>query len=398
MNKKIKLLSTLVVLSLLAGCSENTAKPTETNTQTESTEKTTTTALAKIDQSKWNYNAEDDVYWQVGISYCSKLADTQYETLGIYVPGAYMDAEKNEDGTYTCALNASAKVGNYTAETAPIVIPVDTPGYSAMAAPTGYNSNVSTYTKEGFIYVNAGCRGRDVGAPAGITDLKAAVRYIRYNEGNLPGSMDRIFTFGMSGGGAQSALMGATGDSELYTPYLEEIGAVSDASDAVAGSMCWCPITNLDYANEAYEWNMGVTRTDLDEETQALSDELAEAFATYINEIGLKDEDGNVLTLEKSKEGIYQSGSYYNYLKTVVENSLNNFLEDTTFPYTAQSQGKGGMRGGNGERPGRGELDGNLPDKGELPDGKLPDKGNLPDGERPNKDGFPDDEIDGESV
>lgn len=83
---------------------------------------------------------------------------------------------------------------------------------------------MATYTKEGFIYVNAGCRGRDVGAPAGITDLKAAVRYIRYNEGNLPGSMDRIFTFGMSGGGAQSALMGATGDSELYTPYLEEIG------------------------------------------------------------------------------------------------------------------------------------------------------------------------------
>jgi hypothetical protein len=32
--------------------------------------------------------------------------------------------------------------------------------------------------------------------------------------------MDSIFTFGMSGGGAQSALVGATGDSELYTPYL----------------------------------------------------------------------------------------------------------------------------------------------------------------------------------
>lgn len=62
---------------------------------------------------------------------------------------------------------------------------------------------MATYTKEGFIYVNAGCRGRDVGAPAGITDLKAAVRYIRYNEGNLPGSMDHIFTFGMSGGNGE---------------------------------------------------------------------------------------------------------------------------------------------------------------------------------------------------
>ena len=86
------------MLSLLTGCSENTTKPTETNTKTEATESSVTTALAKIDQSKWNYNTEDDVYWQVGISYCSKPADTQYETLGIYVPGAYMDAKENEDG------------------------------------------------------------------------------------------------------------------------------------------------------------------------------------------------------------------------------------------------------------------------------------------------------------
>jgi hypothetical protein len=32
--------------------------------------------------------------------------------------------------------------------------------------------------------------------------------------------MDNFYTFGMSGGGAQSALAGATGDSPLYTPYL----------------------------------------------------------------------------------------------------------------------------------------------------------------------------------
>lgn len=86
----------------------------------------------------------------------------------------------------------------------------------------------------------------------------------------------------MSGGGAQSALMGATGDSELYLPYLEAIGAVMDISDAVAGSMCWCPVTNLDYANEAYEWNMGVSRTGLDEEMQTLSNGMAQAFASTL--------------------------------------------------------------------------------------------------------------------
>ncbi|MGN1098448.1 MAG: subtype A tannase, partial [Clostridia bacterium] len=197
--------------------------------------------------------------------------------------------------------------------------------------------------------------------PAGVTDLKAAVRYVRYNSGIIPGSTEHIFTFGMSGGGAQSALMGATGDSELYTPYLEAIGAVKGVSDAVAGSMCWCPITNLDYANEAYEWNMGLTRTDLDEETRTLSDSLANAFAEYINELGLKDKNGSVLTLSQSESGIYMAGSYYDYIKAEIERSLNNFLEDTTFPYTPQN-GKGGFGGGRGGGP-----RGGMPPVGDIP-------------------------------
>lgn len=302
-------------------------------------------ALAKIDNTKWNYNAEDNVYWQVGIQYCANPVDLTYETLGIFIPAAYMNATDNGDGTFTCELNLDGKVGDYTAETAPIVIPVETPGYMAMEAPTDYVSGAKSYTDAGFIYVNAGCRGRNEGAPAAITDLKAAVRYLRYNGDNMAGSMDRIFTFGMSGGGAQSALMGATGNSDLYTPYLNAIGAVEGFSDAVAGSMCWCPITNLDYADEAYEWNMGITRTDLSDEMQALSDDMATAFAEYINELGLEDEEGNILTLSESENGIYQSGSYYEYIKSEIERSLNNFLSDTTFPYTTGGS-KTGFGGG----------------------------------------------------
>jgi hypothetical protein len=283
--------------------------------------------------------------------------------MGIFVPGEYMDATDNGDGTFTCELNTDGKVGDYTAETAPIVIPVNTPGYSSMKAPTDYVSGASDYTKAGFIYVNAGCRGRNEGAPAGVTDLKAAVKYIRYNDGAVAGSTDRIFTFGMSGGGAQSALMGSTGDSDLYTPYLNAIGAAEGYSDAVAGSMCWCPITNLDYANEAYEWNMGATRTDLSEDMQSLSNGMAEAFANYINELGLKDSNGNVLTLTESENGVYQSGSYYDYIKSEIERSLNNFLSDTTFPYTTGGS-KGGLGGGmRGDR-------GNMPqDMGDMPQG-----------------------------
>lgn len=300
---------------------------------------------SEIDNTKWSYNAEDDVYWQVGISYCSNPADETYESLGIFVPGAYMNGTDNGDGTYTCEINTAGTVSGYTADTAPMVMPIDTPGYAAMSAPTGYVSGVSSYTDAGFIYVNAGCRGRDAGAPAGVTDLKAAVRYIRYISDSIPGDTDSFFTFGMSGGGAQSALMGATGNSDLYTPYLEAIGAVEGESDAVTGSMCWCPITSLDYANEAYEWNLGLSRTDLDEETQALSDGMSEAFVEYLNALGLKDEDGNVLSLEQSENGLYMAGSYYDYLKSVIEKSLNNFLSDTEFPYTPTSQ-RGGMMGG----------------------------------------------------
>ena len=337
---------------------------TEENSDTDSKEadadKTTgiVTNLSKIDNTKWQYNEEDDVYYQLGIQYCENPADTDYEELAVIVPAAYMDATDNGDGTYTCTLNATATVNGYTAETAPIVFPVNTPGYSAQSPMTEYSS-VSEYTDAGFIYVHAGCRGRDAGAPAGVTDLKAAIRYIRYNEGNIAGDTDSIFSFGMSGGGAQSALLGVTGDSELYDDYLKEIGAVMGVSDAVLGSQGWCPITSLDSADEAYEWMMGTTRSGLTEEEQNISDGLTEAYAEYINSLGLTDSEGNALTLEQSEDGRYQSGTYYEYMVSVIEESLNNFLADTDFPYDADTSSRGHQAGmGQGGPGGKGGFGG----------------------------------------
>lgn len=347
------------------------------------------TALPKIDMTKWQYEASDDVYWQVGLSYAAAPADSSYETMGIFVPGAYFTATDNGDGTYTCSVNEAGAAGQYTALTAPLIIPVNTPGYSAMAAPTDYSSSmgygsIAEYTSAGMIVIFAGARGRDAGAPAGVTDFKAAIRYARYNKDLLPGDMDSIFSLGMSGGGAQSALIGATGNSALYEPYLEAIGAVMSESDAVKGSMCWCPITNLDVADEAYEWNMGNTRSGLTEEDQAYSDGMARAFAEYINQLGLTDEEGNVLTLAESEDGIYQSGSYYDYIKGVIETSLEHFLDDTAFPYTASSSGGfGGRMGGRGDMGGNfggekpegdfGDFDGQMPEpaEGDLPRGDF---------------------------
>jgi hypothetical protein len=360
--KKVKLISVvLAVVLLLSGCG---AQPAQSEPEKD-VSPANADDLAKIDKSQWQYNTEDDVYWQTGVAYCAAPVAAEYESLGIFVPGTYMTATENENSTFTCEIDFSGEISGYTAATAPIVLPVNTPGYSAMPAPTGYVSGAKRYTDAGFIYVEAGCRGRDAGAPAGVTDLKAAIRYLRYHGDELPGDAERIFSFGMSGGGAQSALLGATGDSPLYGPYLEAIGAAQNVSDAVAGAMCWCPITNLDYANEAYEWNFGVTRSDLDGETQELSDAMAQAFAEYINELGLKSPDGNMLVLAQSDTGIYQAGSYYDYIKVEIERSLNNFLSDTQFPYT--SGGMGGMAGGPGRLPVGGPPDGEMPG---MPEGE----------------------------
>lgn len=370
----------------------STAVEAAAETQSGSDTSQVITNLDKIDNTKWLYNEEDNVYYQLGIQYCENPADEKYEELAIIVPAAYMNASANGDGTYTCTLNTTAEVAGYTALTAPIVFPVDTPGYSAQNPMTEYKS-VSDYTDAGFIYVHAGCRGRDAGAPAGVTDLKAAIRYIRYNSGNIAGDTDRIFTFGMSGGGAQSTLLGVTGDSDLYNDYLEAIGAVMGVSDAVLGSQGWCPITSLDSADEAYEWMMGTTRSGLTDEEQSISDGMTEAYAAYINSLSLTDTDGNVLTLEESEDGRYQAGSYYEYMVDVIEESLNNFLADTTFPYDSDASSQG-HQAGMGPDGGFGGFGGGMPEgqmgdsKGEKPDGQTDKRmGDKPDGQAGNFDG-----------
>jgi len=112
---------------------------------------------------------------------------SDYETLGIYVPGAYFTGKDNGNGTYTVTVNASGTVGSFTAATAPTVFPVNTPGYSAQKPPTEYSyDTIKAYMEAGFIYVLAGLRGKDSNsqtysgnAPWGVADLKAAARQRR---------------------------------------------------------------------------------------------------------------------------------------------------------------------------------------------------------------------------
>ena len=350
-----------------------------------------------FDVHAWSYDEGNDVYYQIGRTYVAKPAAGDYETLGIYVPGKYLSGTKNSDGSYAATVNPSGTVGDFTAATAPIVFPVNTPGYAAQKPPSAYSyDDVSAYLAAGFVYVHAGLRGKDSNtdvytgnAPWGVTDLKAAVRYLRYNADAIPGDKDAMFVFGHSGGGAQSAVMGSSGDSELYAPYLEAIGAATkDAngttiSDAIAGAMCWCPITSLDVANAAYEWNMGQFAASESRAagtwTAAYSKDLAAAFPQYLNALGLKTDAGKTLTLETSATGTYLAGSYYDHLMSVIETSLNNFLADTTFPYTPSNNFMAGMGGDapggtDGSRPSGGVPSGAMPSGG-VPSGAVPGGG-----------------------
>jgi len=331
------------------GVAEGAAGSAFASTSSSSSSSSTSSAYSlEFDSTAWSYDSTNDVYYQIGKIYVANPAATDYENLSIYVPGAYLTATANSDGTtYTAKANPKGTVGAYSGRTAPMVIPVNTPGYAQQAPATSYTySSVSEYLEAGLIYVWPGLRGRNSStstrsdaAPWGVTDLKAAVRFLRYNRSVLPGSTDDIVLFGMSGGGAQDTVAGTSGDSPLYYPYLRTIGAaMEDAkgrplSDAVAGVMAWCPITNLQEANLSYEWNMGQfastsTRASTTW-TSAYSTDLAKAWPKYVNRLGLTE----------SSSGVYLSGSYYDHLIEVITTSLNNFLADNTFPYTITTQG-----------------------------------------------------------
>ncbi len=361
-------------LAGLAGCSaaqsaSDASESTQDTQEALGTNPDNAESLA-LDMAAWSYDADNDIYYQISVPYCTSPVAQDYESMGIYVPGAYFSATANSDGTYTCTVNESGAVGSFTASTAPIVIPINTAGYSAQEAPSSYSAQgLTDYLAAGFVYVYPGTRGRNNGensdgtsfaggAPWGVTDFKAAIRCLRYNAASLPGGAERIFTFGHSGGGAQSSLVGTTGDSNLYAPYLSSIGAlftdkdgnaISDATTGTRADGTW---------------------------TKQLSNDMAEQFATYINGLGLVGSDGATLELSEGGEGLYTSGSYYDKVVSTIEESLNNFLSDTEFPYTPSTttMADGGFGGG-------GAGGGSAP-TGEAPSGSAP-SGGTPSGDLP---------------
>lgn len=219
------------------------------------------------------------------------------------------------------------------------------PGPIAMPGMPGAQSR-ELCLRKGFVIVEPGCRGRDNRfpdgryygkAPAAIVDLKAAVRYLRHNRGLLPGDPDRIFSTGGSAGGALSALLGASGNSPLYAPYLAAIGAAEERDD-ILGSCSFSAITNLEHADMCYEWEYGplpqcnpftgVGGT----VDQTLSAELAREYAAYQDSLGLSREGFGPVTAHRMEEYLLEY-----YLIPSANRYLSALLPEAAADYAAKN-------------------------------------------------------------
>ncbi len=279
--------------------------------------------------------------------YVKKPYDPESQMLSIYIPETYL-----KGGT----------INGFTAETAPIFMPNGVGGYmpGQIEEPREESrhggANAALYAlSNGYVVVSPAIRGRSLKhengyetgkAPALIVDYKAAVRFVRFNRkaGRIPaGDTEKIISSGTSAGGALSALLGATGNAKDYVPYLKEAGAAKERDDIFA-SMAYCPITNLENADMAYEWmfhnaneyyNAGPARrvppaansaspvgavqdrpanapaeaargTAITPEQKEISAELKEKFAEYVDSLNLRDSLGNRLNISPDGDGLFR--------------------------------------------------------------------------------------------
>lgn len=226
--------------------------------------------LTEVEDEKGTVSPVPACYALKNVPYCTAPLDSTVQFVDIYVPAAYVDAVDNGDGTFTCAVSDNGSVTNaagitYTAATAPVVLQNSIDAYKQSnpiaLSDSRRGGGVGTYgdfIESGYILISLACRGSnskvDGYAPASIVDMKAAIRMLKFNDDFLPGDMSKIITTGGSAGGGVASLLGASGNSELYLPYLEEIGAILDSTDDVFAVAAYCPITNLDVGDAAYEW------------------------------------------------------------------------------------------------------------------------------------------------
>lgn len=190
---------------------------------------------------------------------------------------------------------------------------------------------------EGYVLVSPGARGRDtvvngvyVGRgelPMTIVDLKAAVRYLHYNKGAIPGDPDKIIADGTSSGGGMSALLGTTGNSKHYEKYLTEIGAAS-ARDDIFCSVVNSPITDFKHIDIAYEWMFRADRVNglfaEDPVFAAMNQTMANEFEAYVDSLELKHPETG------ERIGFNGQDTYTPYFLEQISKSASVYLSSLT--------------------------------------------------------------------
>ncbi|MGW6487021.1 subtype B tannase [Streptomyces sp. NPDC055056] len=250
------------------------------------------------------------------------------------------------------SMNVFVPESAFGDQRAPIYFAVNNSGWMASYIKAGVTdggsytsatSNVGAALKAGYVYADIANRSRGlVGAdgtspgkaPAAVVDAKAAVRYLRLNDAAMPGSAERIVVNGTSGGGALASILGASGNSAEYNPYLAAIGAAgidakghSTLRDDVFAVNAYCPITDLGHADSAYEWlyNILATRgTTGENPSPADAAAIAARFPAYEKSLGLRNPDGSRLTAANMLDTIRQEvvRSAEAYLKADPANTI----------------------------------------------------------------------------
>ena len=282
-----------------------------------------------------------------GVYMNANVTNLSNQTMAIYVPAAYLTADA--DGNVT-GINREAKIGSYTADTAPIVYLNECGGWKSSSP----RSCDTSYIEQGMIYVTAGARSRDAKsedgatvtgkAPTPVVDLKSGVMAIRANADAIPGDKDRIISIGTSGGGQMSSILGASGNMPGYYPYLYEAGALgvtknedgsyaSAIPDNIYAAQLYCPIADIEDADLAYAWwwvdladDGGIYRDSFTAFDRRLQELEADAFIGYLNSLNLKAADGTALTLTGLR-----SGSYYDAILQNLSDALNAMCMSTEF-------------------------------------------------------------------
>ncbi|MGM9759795.1 MAG: subtype B tannase [Parabacteroides sp.] len=221
--------------------------------------------------------------------YVSHIEDSTYQCMNLYVPEtAYEQSDKTP-------ILLRTYVGGYMAAKAVAPSATDATGRAlaegyvvAIPGSRGANSSV-TQPDSSKLFTGK--------APAGLLDLKAAIRYIRHFDATMPGDAEQIITDGTSAGGALSSLLGLTGNHPAYETYLQAMGAAQER-DNVFASVCYCPIIDLDHADMAYEWLYSCTNTRaraLSPEQIRISEELANQYMDYVESLDMRLPDGTPL-------------------------------------------------------------------------------------------------------